>query len=200
MQGQASAKPCIPWIITYSFSLLTSTTKLLGVIINSNLTWDDNCQQIIKKSSPKLWILRKLKNLKLDTNYLINFFIKEVRCHLEFQAPLWAVALTTRQSQDLQRVERAGLTIITSSSPRTTSYSGVCEFLGIDKLSTRRKALALGFATNTATKFRHQELFGPNLTNHNTRHHTKYRQYNCRTARFKKSPLIHLTQLLNEHS
>ncbi len=36
---------------------------------------------------------------------------------------LWAGALTVRQSQDLQRVERAALAIITNSSPRRTSYT-----------------------------------------------------------------------------
>ena len=179
------------------FLSTVTTTKLLGVIINSDLTWEENCQHIVKKASSKLWILRKLKNLNLDTKYLLDFYVKEIRCHLEYQSPVWAGALTYSQSRDLQRVERAALAIITSSSPRYTSYTGICEHLGIEKLTTRRAAIALRFARKTATRSRHTNMFKQNPSDHNTRHQTKYRQFNTHTTRFQRSPLVHLTNLLN---
>ena len=145
-----------------------------------------------------MWTLRKLKNLNMDTKFLLDFYIKEIRCHLEYQAPLWAGAITISQSRDLQRVERAALAIITSSSPFRTSYTAVCASLGIEKLSTRREAITLRFAKKTATKSRHTTLFERNPVNYVTRNNTeKYRQYNCNTTRFEKSPLVHLTKVLN---
>ena len=42
--------------------------KLLGVIIQANLKWESNTQNIIKKASSKLWVLRRLKGLGAETS------------------------------------------------------------------------------------------------------------------------------------
>ena len=39
---------------------IVSETKLLGVIVNSNLSWDENTKHLVKKANARMRILHKL--------------------------------------------------------------------------------------------------------------------------------------------
>ena len=57
--------------------------KILGVIFTTNLKWNENTEYICKKAYSKMWALRRMKALGLDTFNLMDLYIKEVRVHLE---------------------------------------------------------------------------------------------------------------------
>ena len=42
---------------------LVESTKLLGINLNSSLSWDDNTKLINKKCFEKMWMLKRLKKL-----------------------------------------------------------------------------------------------------------------------------------------
>ena len=49
---------------------IVEKTKLLGVMVNSELTWNDNTNLITKKGHANLWTIRRLRNIGAKTkNY-----------------------------------------------------------------------------------------------------------------------------------
>ena len=47
------------------------STKLLGVHIESSCKWEENTRNLVHKSNPKLWFLRRLKNLGTSPQMLL---------------------------------------------------------------------------------------------------------------------------------
>ena len=46
--------------------------KLLGLMVNSDLTWHKNTQHIISKGFQRMWLIRNLKNMGQITNYCLR--------------------------------------------------------------------------------------------------------------------------------
>ena len=77
-------------------------TKLLGVHLNSNLSWNDNTAQIIKKAMAKMWLLRRMKNVQLDVHIIFDYYLKKIRPLVKYASPVWNSGLTFRQSYDIE--------------------------------------------------------------------------------------------------
>ena len=76
-------------------------TKLLGLVLQSNLKWNKNTEYIYGKAATKLWLLRRLRKFDLDTDTLTDFYVKEIRSILEYAVPAWYSAVTIDQSKTL---------------------------------------------------------------------------------------------------
>ena len=48
--------------------------RLLGVVVQSDMKWSSNTEQIVKRASNKLWIIRRLKGLGAQTAELVDIF------------------------------------------------------------------------------------------------------------------------------
>ena len=68
-------------------------------MISDKLRWDSHVNYMLKKAYKKIWLLRRLKLLKLDSDILLDFYCKEVRSVLEFGAPVWHSGLTKCQTK-----------------------------------------------------------------------------------------------------
>ena len=80
--------------------------KLLGVIIRSDLSWEQNTDYIVKRANKKLWSLRRLKNLGATTYDLVDVYInKQVRSLLEFSAEVWHPSLRNEDRLKIERVK-----------------------------------------------------------------------------------------------
>ena len=55
---------------------LVEETKLLGVIIRSDLSWASNTEYITKRANSKLWCLRRLKVYGADQDDLMDVYHK----------------------------------------------------------------------------------------------------------------------------
>ena len=53
-----------------------------------------------------------MKIFKLDTEYIIDTYNKEIRSLLEMAVPVWHSGLTKKQSKDIERVQKTALYII----------------------------------------------------------------------------------------
>ena len=51
-------------------------TKLLGIKLNSMLKWNSNTADIYKKPMGKMWLLRKMKNLNLEPDLILDYYLK----------------------------------------------------------------------------------------------------------------------------
>ena len=177
---------------------VVNTTKLLGVMIDSNLGWETNTNHICKKASSKLWLLRRMNIMGLDYLTILDYYIKEVRSHLELAVPAWHSNLTLALSADIERVQRMAVGIILGTFEY--SYEISCTLLGIEPLYLRRITLCTNFAKKTAFSphSRHKDLFLKPVNHHDTRvKNTKFIEHSWNRERFYKSPLPFLTRLLN---
>ena len=55
---------------------LIEKTKLLGVVLSSDMSWSPNTEYLVTRCNKKLWILRRLKKLGASQEDLIDVFIE----------------------------------------------------------------------------------------------------------------------------
>ena len=113
--------------------------KLLGVIIRNDLSWEPNTDYIIKRASKKLWSLRRLKKLGAKTCDLIDVFIKQVRCFLEFTVVVWHPSLTNHVRVRIERVQKSAMYIILGENYH--SYRSSIKQTQLESLHSRRNKL-----------------------------------------------------------
>ena len=85
---------------------------------------------MVKKASKRLWILRRLKQLRASTHDLVDVYIKQIRCILELVAPAWLGGISQAEKLDLERVQKCAAHIILGNV--YTSYSNALEILNLD--------------------------------------------------------------------
>ena len=90
-----------------TFLEVVSETKLLGVVISNDLKWHRNTNSMIQKARKRIWILRRLKKLQFDRDFLLEIYTKEIRPLLEFAAPVWSSSLTANESTKVQSTKRS---------------------------------------------------------------------------------------------
>ena len=125
-------------------------------------------------------------------------YCKLIRCHLEFAAPVWQGAITRNERVDIERVQRCALRIILGDEYQC--YENALKVVGLDDLEKRRVKLFLNFALKASRNDKHQHWFQRNSKTRNTRSKTKFCSMFARHARFERSPVLYLTQLLNDYS
>ena len=74
----------------------TTKTKLLGVILTTNLKWEANTDYICAKAYKSMWTLRRMKVLDVDPNIILDVYCKEIRSVLELAVPAWHSGLTKK--------------------------------------------------------------------------------------------------------
>ena len=65
------------------FLEMKQKVRILGVILSSDLRWDANTEFICKKAYKNMWVLRRMKSLLMDPFVILDYYMKEVRVHLE---------------------------------------------------------------------------------------------------------------------
>ena len=174
---------------------ITDEAKVLGIIISNNLSWESNTQYICNKALKKMWVLRRLKRLDVERSFIVDVYKKEVRSLLEIAVPAWHGALTARQSNDIERVQKVAMAIILGVRlPSEQARALLC----LQPLSIRRVEICKKFAKKTLIS-RHSDIFERNVQSYtyNTRHKQPFVELKCNTNRFYDSPVNYLTRLLN---
>ena len=95
-------------------------TRLLGVILTSNLSWSSHVTDICKRATQKLWVLIRFKSLGGTRDQLITVYQTRVRSTLEFAAPVFNSGLTKEHCREIEMVQKKALAIILGRS--YTSY------------------------------------------------------------------------------
>ena len=170
--------------------------KVLGVQITSDLKWNENTQFITNRGYKKLWILRRLKKCGANQSELVDIYCKHVRSILEYAAVVWHAGLTQINTVDIERVQKAALSIILGKN--YLSYNHALEVLKLKTFSERRDVLCMKFARKAFKSEKYSTWFVPDSNTQNTRRKVNQTKEACtRTSRFQKSALPYLTSLLN---
>jgi hypothetical protein len=79
--------------------------KDLGVVITSNLTWDQQILAVVSKANKMLGLLRRTCPLTKDTRIRRSLYLSLVKCHLNYATEVWSPAHISlkRKVENVQR-------------------------------------------------------------------------------------------------
>ena len=187
-----------PAVSTGNHELATvKATKILGVIIQNDLKWDQNINNIIKRANSKIHMLRLLKRHGLPYDDLLTIYMCYIRPVIEYAAPVWNGGLTKNQITRLERVQKRVLRVIIGA--RYSTYDTVLDELKIESLSDRRKSLCLSFFQKTLLYTdQFKQYFPPENNTRTLRRKPQIPELRCKTKRMQNSPIPYLIRALNQ--
>ena len=107
--GSLDTDSVVPLTVSSSVVERVSKYKILGVMVNSDLKWDDHVTAITSKAGKRLWFMKQLR--RADVCQAV------VRPVLEYASPCWQTSLTKEQTKQLEDVPRRALQIIFGNIP-----------------------------------------------------------------------------------
>ena len=148
-------------------------------------------------------MLRRLKPVGASAHELLDIYDKQIRCMVEFAAPVWTSGLTHAEISQIERVQKAAFAIILGK--KYTSYNKALTFFNRTTLETRREDMNLKFGKKCLKSEKYQHWFVPNkptVQSLKTRSvdENVLKPVEARTNAFKKSPIAYLTNLIIEDS
>ena len=125
--------------------------KVFGLVIQSNLKWNEHIESIVTKACKRLYIIRILRRNGVPAEDLKEIYFSLIRSVLEYCCPVWHVALPLYLAEKLERVQKRAFRI---TLPEST-YSDALTFLKCPRLVERRDKLCL----KTLGTFRKEVLY-----------------------------------------
>ena len=176
-----------------------TSTRLLGTIVSDDLSWDLNTAKIVQKANARMQLLRKVASFGTSQEDLKNIYILFVRSLLEQSSTVWHSSLTEQNRNDLERVQKTALKVILGD--KYMNYENALRKLGLENLHDRREDLCLNFAQKCSRNPKLKNMFPKNDKMHTmeTRNTEKYKVQHANTERLRKSSIIYMQNLLNEH-
>ena len=95
---------------------VVSYFKLLGLIITSNLSWNQHVIYICSKASKRLYAIRLSKRAGVSSSDLTNIFCSVVRPILEYGCQVWHFTLTEKLSTQTEQIQRGATKTILSEN------------------------------------------------------------------------------------
>jgi hypothetical protein len=108
-------------------------TKLLGIVLDSKLDFKEHISSVISKCNTRMYQMRKLKQLGLNTDGLLKFYISNIRSILVYACPAWYTLVSKTDFSRLDRVQRKATKIIL---PQFESYTARLENLNLEELDS----------------------------------------------------------------
>ena len=102
----------LPLVINGQILELVHSHKVLGLIIQSNLKWNNHINSVVSKASKRLYILRVLRQSGVPAEDLGTLYYALVRSLLEYCCVVWHHALPSYLADELERVQKRALGII----------------------------------------------------------------------------------------
>ena len=117
-----------------------SSYKYLGVMITSNLKWDNHINIVSLKARRLLGYLYRVFYRNVEPKYLLNLYISLVRPHLEYACQIWD-PYTQISIDQLEKVQKYALRICTGQW--NAGYDDLLDQFNLPRLSNRREFLRL---------------------------------------------------------
>ena len=171
--------------------------KILGTIVDSSLSWDENCQYIIKKVNARMQLLRGVKGFGASIEEMVHLWIVFCRSVLEQSCVVWGPSLTQENREDLERTQKTFAKLVLREKYK--NYENALIILNLDSLESRRKDLIIKFAQKGIESGKMNDLFPKNDKKHvmKTRTDDKYIVKFANTDRLKNSSIITMQNMLN---
>ena len=175
-----------------------SHIKLLGVTIQNDFKWNLHVDDIVSRASRKLYSLSLLKKARVDQDELLAVFNGYIRPVLEYACQLWHTAITQKQCDQIERVQKRAFHIIFGSM--YTSYNNVLSEFNLASLWQRRQNLLHSFGEKLLSSDKFLYLLPPvknctRVLRSNAQASLTVPFYN--TERYRNSTIPAITKLLN---
>ena len=172
--------------------------KILGTIVDSGLSWDDNCSMLIKKVNARMQLIRSLQSFGASTEEMVHMWILFCRSVLEQSCVVWGTSLTQENKDDLERTQKTLAKLILREKYK--NYDHALVLLNLDTLEKRRQDLCLKFAKNGTKSDKLCDLFPIKDKKHNmqTREEDKFKVTFANTNRLKHSSIVAMQNMLND--
>ena len=145
-----------------------------------------------------MWLLRRMKGLKLEPSLIFDYYTKEIRPLAEQGVIVWNSGLTKAQVSDLEKIQKIAMLIILGD--KYSSYDVACKIFDISTLSSRRAQLCSSFAVKLFKGPRSEQFFTlANQRAHARNERKLVNENTCRTTRCYNAPHNYLNRLVNEN-
>ena len=176
--------------------------KIVGFVMRSDMRTSSNTEYLIKKAYKRMWLIRRLKGLGANKGQLVDALQKQVLSVLWLGAPAWYCQTTEQERKDIDRVAKVGLRIIFGEA-----YCGFENCLLSAKMLRPTEQLAnmtSRFAAKNASHNKFSQWFEPaarkTINTRSIKNIQRYKSVPARTARYAKSPIPYMTQMLNKQT
>ena len=170
-------------------------TRLLGLILNNQLSWQSNTSFLVKKAYKRMPILHKLFEFDVPRSDLLEIYILYIRSVLENSATVWHSSITQGQEMEIERLQKVALRVILKNN--YLDYSSALETCSLPTLKERRITLCKFFAKKCVKNAKTSDMFPMKENNHNLRQPEKYIVYPANTNRLANSAIPCMQRLLN---
>ena len=75
---------------------IVEQAKLLGLILTSDLKWDENTNYLVRDANKRMLMLRAAAKFTSDKQVLKQIYYSRIRCKLEQSAAVWSTSLTKK--------------------------------------------------------------------------------------------------------
>ena len=163
------------------------SSKLLGITINENLTWNEHINNIVKKANKRLFFLRTLKKSGVSTEDLNTYYKSVIRPVLEYCCQVWhpPIANNETQTNKIEHIQERAAKIML---PYMETHKAK-EALKLESLFDRREKLCKRFFIAMCNSEHRLHYLLPARNNHdyNTRGCNNFKLPKCLTEKFKNS-------------
>ena len=104
------------------------STKLLGIVIDDHLSWDDHIHYLLKKMSPKLGLLRRL-SFTFPPDVLSSLYMSIIQPHIDYCISVWGSCSQTNINL-IQKVQNRAARIVTNTYDYTVRSNTLLQHLG----------------------------------------------------------------------
>ena len=172
--------------------------KILGTVISKDLSWNDNCEMIIRKVNARMQLLRGVQSFGASPEEMVHLWVVFCRSVLEQSCVVWDSSLTQENIEDLERTQKTFLKLVLRE--KYFDYEDSLLKLNLDSLKSRRKILCVKFAKSGLKHRKLDDLIVETDNNYKmkTRNKEKYVVQFANTNRLKNSSIIAMQRYLNE--
>ena len=178
---------------------LVTSHKVLGLVIQNNLKWNNHIKSIVTKASKCLHILRVLRRGGVEINDLITIYTALIRSLLEYCCVVWHHALPSYLSQELESIQKRAFKIIVPA----LFNSEALHFLNLRTLDERRSALCVKtlekILRGAGPLVKHLPMTRQRMHHYQTRCANKYSLTKCRIERLRLSFFPSTILAFNDH-
>lgn len=163
------------------------STKILGITIDSLLNWNNHINNVVKKQSSGLYLLRRLKHLGFSKSHLLTIFYLFIRAHADYCCPVFIGASKT-QFLKLDSISKRAHKIICGNT-----CNCICE-----DIFPSSHSRSINLAINIFNKINALGIHTSNQIPHRLANTNKYNQIVRRTNWRSNSFFVKIPQILNK--
>ena len=144
-------------------AIFTTSSKLLRLIINNTLTWNDHVDSLIKKAARKIYLLVQLKSAHVPAEDLIAYYCACIRSSLDYACPVFHFSLPQCLQSELESVQKRALACIFPRMPYREALERACLTSIREHHEDITKSLFRSISENQDSKLHHliPEAYSP---------------------------------------